>query len=783
MIDPAVLGGGHLPRHIVTEFVDAVAVRELELPAVGHVALDVLLRHGGTHRARKDDGGGGQQAGALALEHLEGAAQQLVPEVEVQTGVVGVGRVPGEVRVRDRRRSDTRKEGTPVEPLDVVRQVETRVDGGIGAGGAVITHPSVGGAELEVRDPFEVVLDERFLADAPAHGDRREGTPAGSFGEPGRSIPADRDVKQVFAGVVIVQVADERPAGNVAETSGGTLLVLFLTREQVLVVQEHVPLGVEVVPRVVRFLIKGHGAHIVLAELVRVIQGQLQDGAHVRVRTAVHLTRALLHEGRKRTGLLRVQVVSTGVVRVVRRVVVIAVESARVQAFHIRNVVGDGQGAVEVVALVPAVTGVGAVRGHHRVLVLQELRVVVRELLAILGDDPGMGRRGVGPSLLVHRPDGRHRLVGFVGIAAQGEGGTQTVGDLRIHVGTEVPPVIVQGPAGIGTFLVHVAEVEEVGDLVGRTVHGEVVLALGNVVAEQLVGPVGAFLLAGRVVHDLFPGVLGRRPQPVVAVQVSVQVLLVDEHHVRGGGSRLRDIQEVLPAVVRGQVDVELRPVGAVGTVLGRHEDDAVRGPDAVDGGRCVLQDGHRLDFIGVHAGEVALVARNAVHHEQRRTHAADIDRVVERTRLGRALGDTQAGDLTGEHVHDVLVLGDDDVLVGHGRNGARQGSLLLDAVTHDDRLLQEVAVTPEDNAERGLRCADHRVLVADERDDQVLRRSGGDLEPSVHVGHGSACGGTLHQDAGADERLPALVLHRTGNDTVLGREGEREQRRQHGDD
>ena len=342
--------------------------------------------------------------------------------------------------------------------------------------------------------------------------------------------------------------------------------------------------------------------------------------------------------------------------------------------------------------------------------------------------------------------------------------------------------MIVQGAALVGAFLVHVAEIEEVVDLPVASVHRQVVLALGRIIPEQFVGPVGALLLAGTVVHDLFPGVLGRGAEPVVVVQVAVQVLLIDEHHVRGGVGRLRHIQEALPAVVRGQVDVELAAVVRRSAVAGRDEDDTVRGPHAVDGRGGILQHGHGLDFVGVHAGEVALVARNAVHHEQRRSHAADVDGIVELARLRRALGDSQAGHLTGQHVDDVLVLGDDHFLVGHGGNGSGEGSLLLDAVTHDNRFFQEVRIVLEDDHERSGRGGHHFIGIADEGDDEIVPRRGGDLEPSGRIGH-RASGCTLHNDAGADERLSALVLDRSLHGAVLRREGQRQERRQHGQD
>ena len=781
VVVPAVLGGGHEARDVVADFAHAVAVAQLELVAEGDVALDVLLRHGGAHGARKHDGGRREQAVAVALEHLEGTAQLLVPEVEVQTQVLGGGGVPGEVRVRDRGGIDTGHDRAVVDPRLVALQVVARVDGRVRTGGAVVTQLTPGCAELEVGDPREVVLDEAFLADAPAHGNRREPAPAARGREAGGGVVTDGGVQQVLALVVVVQVADPRPAGHVAQAVGLTHLVLLFTGEQIRLVQHHRAAGVEVVPLVVGLLVHAHQRDVVrLREGVVVVDGQLHHLAAVRVGGALHVGIVTAVADELVQGSVRVlgeQVVGPLVFRVVGGVIVVAVEGAEVQAFDIRDVISERHRGVQVVPLLLAEAGETAVGRGDRVLGLEHLVVEAREVVVPV--DPGLGGGTVGPCLLVHGPDGRERLVLLIHVAGEGDVGAQAVGDLRIHVGTEVPAVVVQGAAAVGTHHVHVTEVEEVLDLLRTAVDGQVVLALRDVVLEQLVTPDGALAGAVAVGHDGVPGIDAQAPVRIVAVE-PVVVLLVDEHHVGSGVHRVRDIQEGLPAVVHRQVDIELAVIA--GTLAGRDEDDAVRGPHAVDGGGGVLQHGHGLDFIGVHAGEVGLVARNAVHHEQRGAHAADVDRIVEFTRLRGALGDADAGDLAGQHVHDVLVLGDDHLLVGDGRNRTGEGGLLLDTVTDDDRLFQEIGIVPEHDVEGSLRGGHHLIGVADEGDHEIVPRGGGDLEASGRVGH-RAAGGTLHDDAGADERFAAPVPDRTPHGTVLGGQGQRQERRQHGQD
>ena len=246
---------------------------------------------------------------------------------------------------------------------------------------------------------------------------------------------------------------------------------------------------------------------------------------------------------------------------------------------------------------------------------------------------------------------------------------------------------------------------------------------------------------------------------------------------MRGGIHRVGHVQEALPAVVHGEINVELTLFAA--SVTGGHKDDTVCGADAVDGGRCVLQDRYRLNFIGVHTGEVSLITGNTVHHKERSTHAADINGIVKFTGLGGTLGNANARDFTGEHVHHVLVLCDNHILVGDGRYRTGERGLLLNAVTHHHGLFQEVAVVRQDNAERGLGGRYHHILEADEAHHQFILFGRLDLEASVGPRH-SAAGRTLDYDAGTDERLPALVRHRTRYGTVLGGQGEREQHHQH---
>ena len=99
----------------------------------------------------------------------------------------------------------------------------------------------------------------------------------------------------------------------------------------------------------------------------------------------------------------------------------------------------------------------------------------------------------------------------------------------------------------------------------------------------------------------------------------------------------------------------------------GRHQNDAVGGPDAIDGGGSILQDGDIVNLIGIHPGEISFVAGDAVHNDQRVSHAADVNGVVKFTRLGGILGNADAGDFTGKHIKNVLVLGDSYVLTPDG--------------------------------------------------------------------------------------------------------------------
>ena len=197
--------------------------------------------------------------------------------------------------------------------------------------------------------------------------------------------------------------------------------------------------------------------------------------------------------------------------------------------------------------------------------------------------------------------------------------------------------------------------------------------------------------------------------------------------------------------------------VGAA--ALGRHEDDAVRGAGAVDGGGGVLQDVDALDFLTGKAGELIAAAGNAVDDDERGVvaeggAAADVHDGIVTARFTGTVVDDDAGHTAGEALGQVDGGVLDQFLTGGRRDRTRQRDLGLGAVADGDGLLQEDVVFPEDEVDdilavnRGL-----LFLKAHQGGHEDGIAGGVDAVTALCIGQGTV-GGTLHHDEGADKRF-----------------------------
>ena len=227
---------------------------------------------------------------------------------------------------------------------------------------------------------------------------------------------------------------------------------------------------------------------------------------------------------------------------------------------------------------------------------------------------------------------------------------------------------------------------------------------------------------------------------------------------------------DVLHADIRGVIEVD-RPASA----LGRHHDDAVAAPSAVDrGGGSVLQDVKRLDVVGIDEAEIR--ADDAVDHDQRRVArregiaAAHADAQL---RIGLRVGglDLHAGNASRERLLRSL----DGIrldLRPVDRRG-RAGEVLLAhraiADGHDRVQLDGTRGEPEIESDPFGSAQHHRCVggrIAQGLDPQVVgaRRQSAERVPALRVGLDPDPGLDHLDDRAIQEDLGVLGAHDTGD-------------------
>ena len=226
-----------------------------------------------------------------------------------------------------------------------------------------------------------------------------------------------------------------------------------------------------------------------------------------------------------------------------------------------------------------------------------------------------------------------------------------------------------------------------------------------------------------------------------------------------------------------------------LGWFLGGHEDDAESTAGAVDGaGGGVLQDGDRLDVLGVDGGKVTLDAVD--HHEAAAALAHGIGAELLAGGGGTGLVGflVVAADADGALVGSLAVDGDDlktghlalegagdrrigpvlEFLADNGFDGAHELGLLKSTVTDDDRGIEELRVVDErkvDNGATGNGFFDRLVPDALADEDSV----GGCLDGifAIEISDNSRRR-PLDHDGRADQRFVVCVRNNAGNSHVL---------------
>ena len=178
-----VLQGGQVAVDAVVEVADLVLPAQLELPTG-------VVHRAGVHRGAADThlghrGDAHEQVAGVLVEPVHPEGQAVVEQTQVHTEVRLHGGFPGEVRIRETVR--LRTQGERVVLAELIALAVVGNGGGIRIAGkhGDVTVDTPGGAELQkVQDvAADVVLDEAFVADGPAHGNGREVAPAVLQGE------------------------------------------------------------------------------------------------------------------------------------------------------------------------------------------------------------------------------------------------------------------------------------------------------------------------------------------------------------------------------------------------------------------------------------------------------------------------------------------------------------------------------------------------------------------------------------------------------------------------
>ena len=167
-------------------------------------------------------------------------------------------------------------------------------------------------------------------------------------------------------------------------------------------------------------------------------------------------------------------------------------------------------------------------------------------------------------------------------------------------------------------------------------------------------------------------------------------------------------------------VALEADTGSAFGAMLGRDDHHTVCTTRTVErAGRCVLDDGHRLDVVGVQGVDAAIV-RHAVHHVER---VGGSVQGAETTNTDSCAGTRLAGtgrrlDTGGHTVEGLGHIGDGpflDLLGLDGLGGTRKGLFLRRTVGDYEHVLQEFGIRCEDDVDDRTAFNRHLLrLVAD---------------------------------------------------------------------
>ena len=676
---------------------------------------------------------------------------------------------------------------------------------GVVAGGGVVTHFAVVGAEFEAVHPGQR-LHERLLGNHPVGTDGPEVTPFLAFPETGRTVPAEGRLHIVFV--------HEGIAGAAEETLGAVVVAIgidfrdFREVPQVVLAGQDLGslVGVEIfaVPEVV--LVTGQDVEAVVPELAgpaEVLLKLIVEEIVLIAGTAAVVALAVADDGAV------VGLVGAGagghIARHGEGEVLEEVEFRRRRRIH-----GIAHGDVPVQFVFPEdvavgilVTGLDGSAGGIDVLAAVPLLVAegVQDILSVVGLSQFVVVQVCG----IHRSDlaGVHEQVGVtagailvtVGVGVVLMGGVDVQAGLEPADGTDVGAgtggEALEAAVGHVTVLVQVTEGEIVVTLVGGSVSAEVVFltvtvpetelvpvqVVGEVAADGGVGDHAAVLVKQfvvRFVEDIDPDLLGNQVRGgvsggflrsgTVLDLFALHCLPVDFHPLPG----VRQVVFRNTALIDTLLDIQVHVQAALRALFGGDQDDAVGRAVAVQGGGGgVLEDRDGLDVGGVQVGNVTAEG-DPVQDVQdgRRTvdgsDTADVHVRIVTRRTDRGIDlDTGNGSFQGGRDRGSRPVG--ELFAPHGGDGAGQGRPFRRTVGDgDDSLFQGFAVQIHDDIDIRL-YRNFLRLHADEGENEGfgVRGDPAEVEGTVDFGNGSHLR-SLDEDGNAGEGFSVLITDGT---------------------
>ena len=736
-----------------------VAAREVivdgKLPALVVEDTAVLLGDRGTEGSGDDRGE--KNIFRTLVEVVEVDAQGILEERRIHTDVEGLGGLPRQQFITHGEHQALNRDA-----------VETVSVGPSAVGGheivvahiLLVTVQTVRSTEFQVADTVAVSLHEILLRHAPAQRYRREEGAVALLEELRRHIVTGGEF-EIVAVVVGVSGAAEERLQRTAVFALRRELGAFRGNRTVarLVDAVHTLAGGRDVIADLRFVrpTEQSGYVVLLLERAVVIQHQLcgDESDFLRPVVCFALGVAAGRSGRDiRMGCAVVHDILVSLVG--GETVLVADFTAQngtsLQAFDDLEIGRKGTGEVFVVVFV----GTTAHKAGQRRYGIAAVLIVVAEEDSVLL---------VAVEVVVRETDEVGEKEAFVGIRRGVDlrtGETDVCAQFQpAEFGRQVRTQVIAFYAVIGAhvvgFLVEIAGRKHVGGGFRTARNAYVVVLLECVLHGLLYGS-----LAVPVVVEILD--FGSREERLAA---DVAQGLVTQDRVAVGRNGLVEDIGVFDTDFGAETDLRSHLLAAV---LGRDQDDTVRGTCTVDSGRTgILQDVDRLDIVRVEVVHTACVRLGYTVDDYQRgvvthgVHTADRDvhLVVRRVEI---LGlDDQVGCRTLQCLLDVGHRAVLDCLRLHGRNGRDDVAPRRRAVTYDYDFIQVARIFFERCCDGGARAYLHRYgLVAEERNLQfVVVGYARKAELAVGIGR-SAVRRVRNHDCGSRDGQVVLVDDRT---------------------